>query len=199
MASKTIKIVKTVLVGDGNCGKTSAAVSYTTNRFPEHYTPTVFDNYSSNVMVNNEAVLLQIWDTAGPQKHEKLRPLSYTQTDGFLMFYSISCRSSFHNIKLVWEPEIRHHCPTTPIILVATKLDLRFDLKLAEQLNDANQTMVTTEEGQKMAQSIGASSFHECSALTQEGLADIFDSLLTTVIQARNKNTAKSNCACVIL
>lgn len=45
--------------------------------------------------------------------------------------------SSFENVTSKWYPELKHHCPEAPIILVGTKIDLRDDREtlsaLAEQ------------------------------------------------------------------
>ena len=66
----------------------------------------------------------------------RLRPLSYPDTNVIVLCFSIISPASFQNIKQKWVPELRQHCPNVPIVLVGTKLDLRTDEQINEQLGE---------------------------------------------------------------
>jgi GTPase SAR1 family protein len=51
--------------------------------------------------------------------------------------------ASFENVRAKWYPEVRHHCPNVPIILVGTKLDLREDKETIEKLKDKRLAPIT--------------------------------------------------------
>ena len=95
--------------------------------------PQVFDNYAVTVMVNAEPYTLDLFDTAGQEDYDRLRPLSYPQTDVFLVCFSVVAPASFENVKEKWVPEIKHHCPKTPFLLVGTQVDRRDDQEVIEK------------------------------------------------------------------
>lgn len=165
-------------------------ISYTTNSFPEEYIPTVFDNYSANVMVDSRPINIGLWDTAGQEDYDRLRPLSYPQTDVFLICFSVNSTTSFENIKSKWYPEIQHHAPGVPFILVGTKSDTR------DGKNDGK--CVTRAMGESLKEELKAFKYLECSARTQEGLKQVFDEAIRCVL-INQSNTVVKKRKCLIL
>ncbi|KAH0597110.1 hypothetical protein MHUMG1_05420 [Metarhizium humberi] len=164
-----------VVVGDGAVGKTCLLISYTTNKFPSEYVPTVFDNYAVTVMIGDEPYTLGLFDTAGQEDYDRLRPLSYPQTDVFLVCFSVTSPASFENVREKWFPEVHHHCPGVPCLIVGTQVDLRDDPSVKEKLMKQKMTPVRREDGERMAKELHAVKYVECSALTQFKLKDVFD------------------------
>jgi hypothetical protein len=74
-----------------------------------------------------------------------------------------------------WVPEISYHCPGVPFLLVGNKVDLRDDAEMVQRLSDRGLRPISTEQGEELARRIGAVRYLECSALTQQGLKNVFD------------------------
>ncbi|KAJ5815429.1 cell division control protein 42 [Penicillium riverlandense] len=185
-----------VVVGDGAVGKTCLLISYTTNKFPSEYVPTVFDNYAVTVMIGDEPYTLGLFDTAGQEDYDRLRPLSYPQTDVFLVCFSVTSPASFENVREKWFPEVHHHCPGVPCLIVGTQTDLRDDPGVREKLARQKMQPIRKEDGDRMARELGAVKYVECSALTQYKLKDVFDEV-TVPAKPRKRALSLTGCVCV--
>ncbi|XP_069687321.1 ras-like GTP-binding protein RhoL isoform X3 [Periplaneta americana] len=168
-----IRPIKVTAVGDGMVGKTCLLITYVSKRFPTEYVPTVFDNYADNITVDGQDFNMTLWDTAGQEDYERLRPLSYPNTDCFLLCFSVSSRTSYENVISKWCPELKHHMPHVPIVLVGTKIDLRED----------DPECISFAEGKKLKQKIRAARYVECSAIKGEGLQDVFVEAIRAVMK----------------
>jgi len=176
--------MKLVVVGDGAVGKTSLLISFSTSKFPTDYVPTVFENYTAHMKKDDQTILLHLWDTAGQEDYDRLRPLSYPGADIVLLCFALNNPASLDAIASKWHPEVDHYIPDVPTILVGTKLDLR-----EEQVPDASMTKfepVTSEMGQKMADKIKATAYMEVSSKTRKNLEGVFNKAVEIVMDARH-------------
>jgi Ras-related C3 botulinum toxin substrate 1 len=87
---------------------------------------------------------------------------------GFWIFYN-TC---------FWVPHLQGLCPTVPIILVATKIDLRDDPETIQRLEAKCLSVVPYQNGTELAKQIGALKYLECSALTGHGIKSVFDEVI---------------------
>nr|AAK55443.1 Rho3 GTPase [Aspergillus nidulans] len=180
---------KFVVVGDGGCGKTCLLISYSQGYFPEKYVPTVFENYITQTLHrrSGKTVELALWDTAGQEEYDRLRPLSYPETDLLFVCFAIDCPASLENVMDKWYPEVLHFCPTTPIILVGLKSDLRNKRTCIELLKTQGLTPVTPEQGQAVAGRMNAS-YVECSSKEMRGVDSVFQLAVDTVVSLEEQN-----------
>lgn len=125
--------------------------------------------------IGDEPYTLGLFDTAGQEDYDRLRPLSYPQTDVFLVCFSVTSPASFENVREKWFPEVHHHCPGVPCLIVGTQVDLRDEPGVKEKLSKQRMSPVRKEDGERMAKELGAVKYVECSALTQFKLKDVFD------------------------
>ncbi|KAL5054157.1 hypothetical protein RYX36_034839 [Vicia faba] len=195
----TARFIKCVTVGDGAVGKTCMLISYTSNTFPTDYVPTVFDNFSANVVVDGSTVNLGLWDTAGQEDYNRLRPLSYRGADVFLLCFSLISKASYENISKKWISELRHYAPNVPIVLVGTKLDLREDKQFF--LDHSGATQITTAKASpQLKKMIGAVSYIECSSKTQQNVKVVFDAAIKIALRPpKQKKKPRKTRTCTFL
>ena len=114
----------------------------------------MFDNYVVNLTAGDKAIELGLWDTAGQEEYDRLRPLSYANANVFLICFSVTNPVSYENVQAKWYPEVMHFCPDVPQILVGTKCDTRSDRATLDKLKSQGQKPVTAEEAQALARKI---------------------------------------------
>jgi Ras-related C3 botulinum toxin substrate 1 len=131
---------KVVIVGDGATGKTSLVQTFVEGVFHDDYVPTCYDNTAIDYTVpgSDKTVSLSLWDTAGGEDYDRLRALSFPQTDCFIVAFGVVSPSGFSNVGAKWVPYVRHYMPDTPIVLCGTKRDLRDDPDLLEKLQSVS-------------------------------------------------------------
>lgn len=178
---------KLVIVGDGACGKTCLLIVFSKGTFPEVYVPTVFENYVADVEVDGKRVELALWDTAGQEDYDRLRPLSYPDSHVILICFAVDSPDSLDNVQEKWISEVNHFCPGLPIILVGCKKDLRYDQKTQQDLAKSGQEPVLPQQGQKCAEKISATRYIECSAKTGEGVREVFEAATRAALLSKKK------------
>ncbi|KAG4305088.1 hypothetical protein PORY_001258 [Pneumocystis oryctolagi] len=138
-------VKKLVAVGDGGCGKTCLLIVYSQGSFPE-------------------IVELALWDTAGQEEYDRLRPLSYPESDVILICFAIDYPPSLENVTDKWYPEVTHFCPNIPIVLVGLKSDLRRNRNAIELLRsqDIRKSLIS-QQAIAVADEIKAQ-YVECSS-----------------------------------
>ena len=188
-----MQTIKCVVVGDGSVGKTCLLISYTTNEFPFKYLPTVFDNYAVTVTIGEEPYTLVSFDSRQTE-YERLRLLSYPRTDVFLLCFSTVMPSSFENVREKWAPEIKHYCPKTPFLLVGTQIDLREDAATMLKLAKNKKRPISLEMGERLAKEVKAVKYVECSALTQQGLKNVFDEAILQTLEPHKEKPKRACC-----
>ena len=171
-----MKDVKIVLVGDDAVGKTSLAITYSTGKFPKDYIPTVTDTFEKTQVQGGEGHTISVWDTAGADDYDRLRPLSYPQTSLFLVCFSVTNRGSFDSVSQKWIHEISNYTPEAKWVLVGTKSDLR-----------SEHGVVTQQEALALVERYKGSGYVECSSLNQADISGVFEKAVSALMAKPKK------------
>ncbi|XP_063701769.1 ras-like GTP-binding protein RhoL [Culicoides brevitarsis] len=189
------KVKNIVTIGDGAVGKTCLLHAFTEEAFLNDYIPTIFEKSEFEINVDDVPHMIKLYDTAGQEEYEALRKSIYKHANCFIVCYSINNRDSFENVRPFWIKELSAAAGHVPIILCATKLDLK----------DSSSNCVTTEEGMALSRQINAFSFIECSAKENLRVKEtIYEAVRASTgavnPQSNDINTNnKSDCECCVI
>lgn len=124
---------------------------------------------------------------------DQIRPLCYSDTDVFIVCFSVVCPTSFQNVNEKWIPEIKRYCPDAAILLVGTQSDRRRDVRLALQLARYGQSPVTVNQARDLARRSGGAAYVETSALTQRDLKEAFDQAIVCALARKGRISVKGS------
>ncbi|NWU67507.1 RHOF protein, partial [Pterocles burchelli] len=176
------------------------------------YVPTVFEKYTASLQLGGTPVKVHLWDTAGQEDYDRLRPLSYSDANVVIICFDVTSPSSYDNVltKVTqrsrtrcpsgvpspqvtrvspqWYPEVNHFCKSIPVLLVGCKTDLRRDRQVLQKLQEGHQEPISCQQAKAMARQLRAVSYLECSARFQENIGDIFGVACGAALRATRRN-----------
>ena len=149
-----------------------------------------FKDFTLDLVVDGAKVSLGIWDYAPEDDsgwEERLRSLSYFNADVHVLCFSLVSEASLEKgIEQTWLQRVRQHNPAAPVMLVGTKLDLRSDETMPREAQ-WKRAPVSYKRGTAFARKIGAVGYRECSALTGEGVKDVFETAVRAALQYKSR------------
>ena len=166
--------IKLILIGDSNVGKTTLLYKYIDNENKEDITPTVgLENKVKTTEIKGIKTKIQIWDTAGQEKFNSLTKNTFTNTDGILIVFDLTNKSSFNNIKN-WIEDVKYKSdPKIKKIIVGNKSDLKDKRKVSKE------DIKSITEKYK---------YIEVSALNGNNVEKAFDNLIKAIVDKRGED-----------
>jgi len=161
-----------VVVGTAGSGKSCLVIRYIANRFVPEYDPTLEDSYRKFTNVDEKAVVIDIFDTAGVEDFASVRDSYIREGEGFIICYSITDQQSYDKVMDLHDHVLR--CKDAkigdlPFVVVGCKSDLEEDRE------------VQTEKGQELARSLGDSKFIETSSLSGQNVDKVFVEMVKAI------------------
>ena len=168
--------IRVMLIGNSNVGKTSIAKRYCKNQFNHNYISTVgIDFVTKYIKVGEKMINLQIWDTAGQERYKVIAKNYYNKSDGFIIVYDITNKSSFDSI-VNWVEDIKELASNdNKNIILGNKCDLESERK------------INKEEGDNLAKKYNCQ-FFEVSAQNGKNIDKSFLCLVQSILKDVNNS-----------
>ncbi|OJD20793.1 hypothetical protein ACJ73_07869 [Blastomyces percursus] len=171
--------------------------------------PIATERLNTDVLMNLDIYVdgihmeLSLWDTAGQEEFDRLRSLSYDDTQVIMLCFSVDSKDSLENVETKWLAEIAEHCAGAKIVLVALKCDLREEADEKDGDNSESQPagkpIVKYNQGLEVAKKVGALRYLECSAMRNRGVNEAFTEAARVALSVKPSKSSDSAGKCIIL
>ncbi|MHA1821467.1 MAG: Rab family GTPase [Promethearchaeota archaeon] len=170
-------VFKIAVLGSAGVGKSSLINRFVDRKFTEDYKPTLgasiiakdIELSGDNV---NYIVRLVLWDLAGQERYESVRPMYFQGCVGAILVYDVTRLPTYQEIKEKWIKDFKNYAQqNSAYILIGNKLDL---VELRK---------VKTSDGQELADEIKAAAFIETSAKTGENVNESFTLMVKKILR----------------
>ncbi|KAK2943034.1 putative Transforming protein RhoA [Blattamonas nauphoetae] len=180
---------KVVCIGDPPEDKTSVLISKDPNQASDTYIPEVADNFETSIEVDGQKIKLQLWDTTGSEEYDRLRRLHYSETEVFMLFFSVINEESFKKIETKFHPDISEYLNNAHAVLVGTHSDARAS-------PPDGVTLVSKEQAEQLVEKLKLFGYVECSTTTKEGLPEVFETAARAALQIVSSRDASAGGDC---
>ena len=176
MKKKPIEL-KMILLGESGVGKTSIIKRYLNDFFDKNESSTLSMSYvGKTVEINNQKIILNIWDTIGQEKYRSISKLFLNETKIVILVYSITSKTSFNELEYWYNLYKEVLGEETILGIAGNKVDLYLDQEISD------------DEGKQYADKCGAI-FALLSAKENKNTIDSFiDELVKAYLNKINKN-----------
>jgi len=180
------RAIRCIVIGDAAVGKTTLLNALTMSSEKGESSISgeatrAYQEFQKEVtLAEDDVVDLMLVDTVGEEPNDKKLPQLYSKANVFLLCFSVISPSSMESIAEKWLPEIKKYAPpTAPLVLVGTKVDLRYDKTIVKRLAERGMEPITEKQGQSLQKQIGAKEYFEVTASEIE----VLDLLVTGVVR----------------
>ena len=164
--------IQIILVGESGVGKTSLIRRYANNLFNENHLQTLgIEFYNREEKINDQIILIKIWDTAGQEIFHSLTKNFYRKADGIIIVYDITDHNSFERVQ-DWVKSIYDNSDTykeVQMIIVGNKIDLE------------EERQVSKDEGIKLGKYFDIDLF-EASAKNDNGVRNFMIKIIKDIL-----------------
>ena len=167
-------ILRVILLGDSNVGKTSLIMRYIKNEFKNSFISTIGVEYDSKIIKKGKKnICLKIIDTGGQEKFHCLTKSFFNKVDGIIFVFDLTNKESFENLKN-WLKEAESYTEDFGYILVGNKKDLINSIEVNQESLKDNDLFNGTK-------------YFEVSAKTGENIEECFEELTDMILNKITK------------